>query len=94
MTLRSWCEAQGISYSAMRYWQRIFSTAKSQPKQNQDLQWIPLTSAVPAENHLSPPAHSHGSTLIKVSIGKCVVDIPENFQPDQLYSLLKVLNAL
>lgn len=93
MSLRHWCGENGISYSAMRYWKRKLSPVEDQGNEGQGLKWIPL-----APDPTNTPSHQGesfpSSILAKVSIGKCVVDIPEDFQPDQLYSLFKVLNAL
>ena len=42
MSLRHWCEDNGVSYSAMRYWKRRLSIVDGQPEQGQGLQWSPL----------------------------------------------------
>ena len=93
MTLKDWCEAQGFLYGTMRYWQGKLRSDEKQPI-SEGLKWVPLTPPAPVGTKAPLANHAQRNSLAQVTIGKCVVDIPRDFQPDQLYSLLKVLDAL
>jgi transposase-like protein len=86
MSVKEWCESEGISTNTYYYWRKrlsVASAASSAPASPLAPGWLPVTLD-------EAPSCSSGLTL---RVGRVFVDVSRGFDAGLLSSLLNVLEA-
>mgnify|MGYP000892171518 CR=1 FL=1 len=79
--IRDWCRDNSIKENRFYYWRRELQSETNEPKEK--LQWLP----VEIENPEPSPA-------ITVTIGIAKIEIPPNFNQEQLRQVIQVLKNI
>lgn len=87
LSIKAWCGKNGFKATTFHYWLKKFKASE---------QIAPTVNAQFAEVVLEccDTNNTVGSKKIYLSYGSYTIDISENFNPDTLAELLKVLKSL
>ena len=85
LSVRAWCERNGVTRNQTRYWQRQFAERDSDPDTSNG-QWLPVEII----DHIPSPSRT---SRLTVRIAGAAIDIEPGFDPVLLRSVVSALGS-
>ena len=82
LTARDWCEQRQVSYSSLKYWITKFNKESV----CQETQWVSLQESIKVTD-------TKPKSVITINHGDFSIDVQDEFKPETLISVLKVIGA-
>lgn len=90
MTIKEWCEKNGISKHKYSYWKHKIITLKEKPVE--EFKFAEITPAVSESDNLLSSSNKYDD--FKLSYKEMEVTVPSNFNKNSLAELMTVLQKL